>query len=154
MAHSWLAELVREASLLRQQFPDVKPTVRAGTLRWVGELRPTEISIVYRVELLYSPPSAPKVYVRKPVLCVDESGHLPHIYADGALCLYEPDQWSPGDPLAETILPWTCEWLFHYEFWRATGEWNGSGGNHTGPIKRVEVSRPRKQHRRTRRRTR
>lgn len=152
MANRWLAEVVREATLLHQEFPHVRPTVRDGTLRWAGELRPSEVSVAYQIELLYSPPGLPWVYVRKPALCPDENGELPHIYANGALCLHEQDQWSPGDPLAETILPWTCEWLLHYEFWRAIGEWNGSGGNHTGPIKQAEISRPQTKHSRARRR--
>jgi len=29
--------------------------------------------------------------------------------------------------IASTILPWASEWLFHYEIWRATGEWTGGG---------------------------
>lgn len=154
MPNRQFAELAREANRLQQRFPQGRSTMRDGTLRWVGELRPTEVSVAYRVELIYSPPGSPRVYVREPTLCADDSGRLPHIYADGGLCLHEEGQWSPGDQLAETIVPWTSEWLLHYEFWRATGEWKGSGGNHTGPIKRAEVSRPRKQHRRTRRRSR
>ncbi|MDP9848099.1 hypothetical protein [Streptosporangium lutulentum] len=33
--------------------------------------------------------------------------------------------------LARTILPWTCEWLLHYELWLITGRWAGSGEDHT-----------------------
>ena len=29
--------------------------------------------------------------------------------------------------IADTIVPWTCEWLIHYEIWLATGEWHGGG---------------------------
>ena len=29
--------------------------------------------------------------------------------------------------IADTIVPWTCEWLVHYEIWFATGEWHGGG---------------------------
>ena len=31
--------------------------------------------------------------------------------------------------IADTIVPWACEWLLHYEIWLATGEWHG-GGEH------------------------
>lgn len=31
--------------------------------------------------------------------------------------------------LADTIIPWTVEWLYFYELWLATGEWLG-GGEH------------------------
>ena len=33
--------------------------------------------------------------------------------------------------IAKTILPWTSEWLVHYQLWLATGEWHG-GGIHLG----------------------
>ena len=31
--------------------------------------------------------------------------------------------------IANTIIPWTVEWLYYYELWQATGEWLG-GGEH------------------------
>ena len=126
--------LVREARQLDGHYPHGQATLKAGALRWTGELQPSEVSRQYVVDLRYAPPYHPRVFVRRPKLVIDADGNLPHIYPDGSLCLHEPDQWSPGDPIAKTILPWACEWLLHYEFWLATGEWCGSGGNHTGPI--------------------
>jgi hypothetical protein len=29
--------------------------------------------------------------------------------------------------IAETIIPWTSEWLYFYELWVFTGEWHGGG---------------------------
>jgi hypothetical protein len=29
--------------------------------------------------------------------------------------------------IADTVLPWTTEWLYHYEIWLITGEWTGGG---------------------------
>jgi hypothetical protein len=29
--------------------------------------------------------------------------------------------------LADSIVPWASEWLFFYEFWLVTGEWDGGG---------------------------
>jgi len=126
--------LVREARLLDGHYPHGQATLKAGVLRWTGELQSSEVSRQYLVDLRYAPPYHPRVFVRRPKLVVDADGNLPHVYPDSSLCLHQPSQWSPGDPIAETILPWTCEWLLHYEFWLATGEWCGSGGNHTGPI--------------------
>ena len=126
--------LVHEARLLDGHYPHGKTTLKAGVLQWTGELQPSEVSRRSLVALRYAPPYHPRVFVRRPKLVVDTDGNLPHIYPDGSLCLHEPGQWSPGDPIAKTILPWACEWLLHYEFWLATGEWCGSGGNHTGPI--------------------
>ena len=134
MARRRILALIREAKLLNCHYPHGQTTLKAGVLRWTGELQPSEVSRQYFVDVRYSSPYPPSVFVRRPKLVMDADGRLPHIYPNGSLCLHEPDQWSSGDPIAETILPWTCEWLLHYEFWRATGEWCGSGGNHTGPI--------------------
>ncbi len=133
--------LIREATLLKRNYSHGHTTLKLGTLQWTGEIRPSEISTSYLIDLRYEPPGPPRVFVRRPLLKKDANGNLPHIYPDGSLCLHEPGQWAPGDPFAETILPWTCEWLLHYEFWLATGEWCGSGGNHTGPIRGALSSR-------------
>lgn len=127
--------LIREATLLKRNYSQGHAKLKLGTLRWTGDIRPSEISNSYLVDLRYKPPWSPRVFVRHPRLTTDADGNLPHIYPDGSLCLHEPGQWSHGDPIAKTILPWTCEWLLHYEFWLATGEWSGSGGSHTGPIR-------------------
>lgn len=134
MANRLTAALFREATLLNKHYPHGKTTLKTGMLRWTGELQPSEVSRKYFVDIRYKHPHHPSVVVRNPKLTVDADNHLPHIYPDGSLCLYRPGQWSPGDPIAKTILPWTCEWLLHYEFWLAIGEWCGSGGNHTGPV--------------------
>lgn len=126
--------LFHEAELLNERYTQGHPTLKAGILRWTGDLQPSEVSRQYLVDLRYAAPHPPRVFVRRPRLAFDADGNLPHIYLDGSLCLHEPGQWSPGDPIAKTVLPWTCEWLLHYEFWLATGEWCGSGGNHTSPI--------------------
>ena len=143
MASSPTLELIREAELLKRHYPQGSTTLNRGILRWTGELQPSEVSRQYLVDLRYSARFPPKIFVRRPKLLVDADGHLPHIYQDGSLCLFEPGEWHPGDSIAETILPWTCEWLIHYEFWRATGEWCGSGGNHTGRVDvRPKTHRP------------
>jgi hypothetical protein len=36
-------------------------------------------------------------------------------------------------------VPWTCEWLFHFESWLFTGEWEGGGTTHE-PIVSVHNS--------------
>jgi hypothetical protein len=53
---------------------------------------------------------------------------LPHFNPDNTLCLYHSaKEWTPAMYLAETIVPWASEWLFHYEIWKGTGEWRGGG---------------------------
>jgi len=29
--------------------------------------------------------------------------------------------------IADTIVPWTADWLAHYEIWLVTGDWYGGG---------------------------
>ena len=59
----------------------------------------------------------------------DDADYLPHTYPGNELCLFYPGEWQHDRFLAVTIVPWTAEWLLHYEIWLATGEWTG-GGRH------------------------
>lgn len=66
----------------------------------------------------------------------------PHLYWDlgkpeqSRLCLFDPAtrEWTSDMAIAETIVPWTIDWLASYEGWLATGEWTG-GGRHPEPAK-------------------
>lgn len=51
------------------------------------------------------------------------------MYADDRPCLYYPKakEWSESMLIADTIVPWLAEWLFHYEIWVLTGQWEGGG---------------------------
>lgn len=116
---------------------------------WEGTLTPSKTS--YRVQVTlecrtrlawgaYLRPQSiwPRVVVLSPRL-EPRDGKLPHVYIEpddppaSPLCLHLPsyDEWRPGDPLSETILPWASLWLYYYEFWRETGVWIG-GGMHVG----------------------
>jgi hypothetical protein len=95
-------------------------------LIWEGELQPSPLSVRYTVRIEATPARRPRVRVISPPLA--ESAHeLPHVYGDGTLCLCFPWQWDHTKPIARTIVPWTSEWLFYYELWRATGTWLGGG---------------------------
>ena len=52
------------------------------------------------------------------------------MYSNGDLCLYLPGQWKESMLLADTILPWTSQWLLYYELWLITGHWMGTGHDH------------------------
>ena len=81
MASRRLPELFREIKLLGKHYPDGATKLKAGTLRWTGELQPSEISNLYLVGLRYAPPKHPHIIVRKrPGLVADADGHLPHSY--------------------------------------------------------------------------
>ena len=52
---------------------------------------------------------------------------LPHMFENGSLCLHLEEDWTTDMLLADTLVPWTSEWLIHYEIWRFTGVWYGGG---------------------------
>ena len=37
------------------------------------------------------------------------------------------NEWNERKMIAKTIIPWTSEWLMHYEYWVTAGVWNGGG---------------------------
>ncbi|HEY1260489.1 MAG TPA: hypothetical protein VGF34_14675 [Stellaceae bacterium] len=118
---------------------------------WRGPLRPLQRS--YTVTITYVMRSwigdlqvmgafKPVVRLIEPTLQVvhpDTGDRVPHVYRDwvfperSELCLYDPvaDEWSSSALIADTIVPWACDWLACYEGWLATGEWTG-GGRHPG----------------------
>ncbi|ASL09434.1 hypothetical protein [Mycobacterium intracellulare] len=94
-------------------------------------IRPSPVSQVYTVRILQQHGGRPQVTVIDPPLQLYPGAtSLPHVYPDDELCLYYPGQWKPKMLLSTTIVPWTAEWLMHYELWLATGQW--SGGGHGG----------------------
>jgi hypothetical protein len=118
---------------------------------WTGPLRPLQRT--YTVTIIYVGPLSlgelelvgafvPAVRLDQPALRFvhPRTGEdVPHVYWDrveparSKLCLYDPAacEWSPADFIAETIVPWACNWLACYEGWLATGKWTG-GGRHPG----------------------
>lgn len=99
---------------------------------WEGFVRPTPMSEAYRIRIRYSDHSMPKIFVLAPDLDARRPERVPHRYADGSLCLHRPEQWSPGDSIASTIVPWISLWLYYFEIWVITGKWLG-GGDHPEP---------------------
>jgi hypothetical protein len=116
----------QQAFALHARFPDVQGKLKAGRLVWTGSLQPTPLSRSYRVQIAFGPRGQPQVRVLDE-LASREGRLLPHVYSDGTLCLYETDEWTATMTIADTILPWTAEWLAHYEIWLVTGEWYGGG---------------------------
>jgi len=119
--------LAIQAAHLRKLFPESEVYVRSNQLRWLGELRPTAFSKCYQVSINYSLETRPKVRVVNPKLQLPPSLSSVHMFADETLCLYLPRSWNGSMILAETVVPWTSEWLLHYEVWQVTGKWCGGG---------------------------
>ena len=96
----------------------------------IGTVQPTPLSIKYRVSIRIRPEWPPVVRVHEPELRPREGmASVPHVYADGCLCLHLDEDWHPGVFVAESTLPWVSLWLYFYEVWHATGLWLG-GGTH------------------------
>jgi len=88
---------------------------------------------LYTVAITYELGRSPVVAVVAPELILPPATELPHTYEDDALCLHLRCEWTDDMHLALTTVPWTAEWLLHYELWLATGgTWCG-GGHGTPP---------------------
>jgi hypothetical protein len=104
---------------------------RGRELQYRFAIAPSAFGRVYDCLLRMRPDSRePEVLVLKPDLPSLAGKHpIPHIYDhDGPgtkLCLWWPKQreWIPRMKLTETCVPWTAEWLWYFEDWLATGEW-------------------------------
>lgn len=99
-----------------------------GLLAWLGALRPREEGATYRVRITFREQKSPQVRVLDPPLRPD----APHRYYGEFLCLYYPadGSWHPGKFIADTIVPWTAEWLLFYEIWIESGHWWGPESPH------------------------
>jgi hypothetical protein len=75
-------------------------------------------------------------------VCRADAAHIPHTYRGNYLCLYYPKflEWTGGDFIADTIVPWASLWLFYYEMWHAAGVWFGGGIAHSRDGKRMRAN--------------
>ena len=138
---------IREQYLSLKQFcpGTVVITDNDKTVQWEGTLQPTPLSREYRVVIKYTLNHSPVCVIKEPDLSVLAKGRkIPHIYQNQTgirgtqLCLYLPvikkknkvSEWQPTMFLANTILPWASMWLVYFEFWLASGEWDGGGVEH------------------------
>jgi hypothetical protein len=125
MARVRSLSMAQQAIGLRSVFPDADLVLKPCSLRWTGQLQPTDLSRIYAIQIDYKRGRYPTVQVLAPELEATEAGFLPHTFDDGTLCLHEVGQWNPGMLIVDTIVPWAAEWLLHYEMWLAVGEWFG-----------------------------
>lgn len=138
-----------EIAEMRRRWPEFQVTGACShVVTWRGTLTP--LRCPYEVRIVYGPRRwlgrfrllnrRPRVEILSPNIVVRHPGtgeFLPHVYAfpiadkPPLLCLYDPaaDEWSPGMPIAHTIIPWAVHWIACYEAWLATGTWSG-GGRH------------------------
>lgn len=118
---------------IKAVLPEAEVKVRRGELVCIAPLQPSPACRRYTARIVYRHRCWPRVTITDPPLELHPGATaLPHVYSGGDLCLYLPGQWREEMLLADTILPWTAEWLLHYELWLVTGHWSGSG--HDCPV--------------------
>ncbi|MDP3668027.1 MAG: hypothetical protein Q8R50_15200 [Sediminibacterium sp.] len=144
--------LMHQQGALRSYFPD-STIIRHGEteLIWIHTLTPTPLSNSYKIKLHYKATEGVNVYVLEPKLALAKGKLLlPHVYstAKQQLCLYYPDgnEFHNGMFYVRSIIPWTSEWLYHYEIWVSTGKWHGGGIDHEtaaemGEQKKINASK-------------
>lgn len=127
--------LIEQKVLLEREYPGTICELRRNKLVWRGVLCPSAFSREYKVQISYDEKTAPRIVVSGDSLRGLDRSNFPHKYdVDSSnkrvrVCLYLPLELDYGKPFADTLVPWTIEWLFHYEIWLATGTWCG-GGEH------------------------
>lgn len=119
--------LPQQATALRVHGFSVDRT--RASLQARGLIRPSETCASYEVLIVYRLKGSPKVYVLDDQ--VNGTKPPPHVYSRDStgrypLCLFT-GPWDRSLWLAESTVPWTAEWLFYYESWLVTGEWQGGG---------------------------
>jgi hypothetical protein len=127
--------LDQQAARIRLRFPQFRLKRVEGELVIRAEIRPTEGSRLYNVRITYRSGHSPRVYVESPELLSNANREAPpHRFSlpGNPLCLYYGTnwEWTPHQYLADTIIPWTSEYLLFYELWLATGHWLGGGVEH------------------------
>ena len=104
-------------------------------LLWTAKIKPTPLSKEYTVILIYQLGRSPEVWVVGDELEKLDSLDFPHKFKVDdknkmvRICLYRYSEFNSRKLIANTIIPWTIEWLYYYELWLATGKWLG-GGEH------------------------
>lgn len=120
--------VLRQLADLSRTYPDSRKNLKYGRLTWTGDIQPGPACDTYRVRITWDGRSSrPAVHVLSPNLTALLDEDIPHRFEGGNLCLHYNGEWDPTMLISETIIPWTSEWLLHYELWLATGEWLGGG---------------------------
>lgn len=128
--------LSRQLQHLVKKYPHGNGYIKRNKLVWHCLLQLEEAYGSYKIKLTYDVNSVPRAYVVSPNVYELTNGVAPpHIYTFNKvttrLCLYLPSsgEWSSGQYLSDTIVPWASLWLMYFTGWLATGKWHG-GGEH------------------------
>ena len=104
---------------------------KAGVFYWYHKITPTPISSTYTVRIMLTQNRTPRVYIvdPKPLPKAEGKDKYEHMYdqKEQHICLHLADEWNTRMRIADTLVPWTSEWLISYECWASTGKWTGGG---------------------------
>lgn len=132
-------DLINNYNEIERRYSEASYSLDKGKIIVDIQLKPSKGSLKYSVRLIAKIGSTNvDVFVMRPnIRELKKSFPIPHLYPNGSLCLYYPDynEWNPNDFWADTLIPWTCLWLYYFELWLATGKWLG-GGIHPGDVKK------------------
>ena len=118
--------LPEQQAYMKEMWKGFNSVIKGKLLVCEGVVKPTPISKSYHVRVDYKMGSTPKAYVEDPPLQRrNPEENIPHTYEQDRPCLFYPGQWRSNMPIASSIIPWLYEWLFFYEGWLVTGEWQG-----------------------------
>jgi len=117
---------------LQRLYPQGVGRISHDRLVWRGKLKPSAFSREYSVQIAYQTSHFPETLVLQPTIReLAGDRKVPHVFpgVGDPLCLfYAPArEWNSTMLLARTIVPWSCEWLFHFEAWLFTDQWDGGG---------------------------
>lgn len=137
LGHGKRVTLATQLFNLKTMFPKSIGKVSKGMLRWsYDSFQSLSVSGVYRIEIEGKSQLKPSVWLSGGAIDSQTIVSAPHRYAideDGLrikVCLDMFD-WRPCQLYSSTYIPWTMEWIAHFEIWCVTGEWTG-GGIHSG----------------------
>ena len=132
--------LASQAIYLRNEYPESRWLLHCGELIWWGDIRPTPLSRIYKIRIeCHGLQRRPRVILYGDHIEGIDRRDFPHHFEidrekpEVVLCLHMPYEFDYRCWIADTIIPWTQEWLYFYEIWLATGEW--CGGGHVPKIK-------------------
>ena len=124
--------LALQAGHIRKRHSGFKIVECPSYIKVVGITRPSARSVEYKFELIYWQNYNPSVRIVYPKLERNSKNeNIPHMYSQTTLCLFKPHyrEFKRTDWICNTIIPWISLWLYHYENWHLTGDWEG-GGEH------------------------
>jgi hypothetical protein len=123
--------IIRINKDIKKNYPSFLIEVNYNEIIIDGYIKPTDMSLTYKIKIFFNGKERPKVYVVEPnIKRLITKPIKVHMFSDYSLCLYyhKNYEFNPDiDLFSDTIVPWTSMWLYYFELWQYTGEWLGGG---------------------------